>query len=268
MVRAGLNAVRVYTPPPMWLMDLAAESGLRVMAGSPWEQHIAFLDDTGRARRIVDAVRADVRRLAGHPALLCHAVGNEIPASVVRWYGKARVERFIGDLCAADKSEDPDALVTYINFPTTEYLDPQSLDFIAFNVYLESRNEFAAYLCRLQNLAGERPLVMAEIGLDSRRHGEDGQAQSLRWQIEAAFEAGCAGAFVFAWTDEWFRGGCDIADWDFGLTTRERRPKQALQAVSTSFEKFLSVPTTIGPPSPSWSVATTVRGPSSRLWSP
>src|SRR5262245_20442373 len=83
-VRAGLNAVRVYPPPPMWLMDLAPESGLRVMAGVPWEQHIAFLDDPGRARRIVGAVRADVRRLAGHPALLCHAVGNEIPASVVR----------------------------------------------------------------------------------------------------------------------------------------------------------------------------------------
>jgi len=238
MVRAGLNSVRVYTRPPMWLMDLAAESGLRVMAGVPWEQHIAFLDDTDRARRIVDAVRADVRRLAGHPALLCHAVGNEIPASVVRWHGKARVERFIDELCAAAKSEDPDALVTYINFPTTEYLDPQSLDFSAFNVYLESRNEFAAYLSRLQNLAEERPLVMAEIGLDSRRHGEDGQAQSLRWQIEAAFEGGCAGVFVFAWTDEWFRGGCDIADWDFGLTTRERRPKQALQAVSASFAKI------------------------------
>src|SRR5262249_44271071 len=82
-----------------------------------------------------------------------------------------------------------------------------------------------------------RPLVMAEIGLDSRRHGEDGQAQSLRWQIEAAFEAGCAGVFVFAWTDEWVRGGCDIADWDFGLTTRGRLPKQGLRAVSASFAK-------------------------------
>ena len=30
--------------------------------------------------------------MASHPAVLCYAVGNEIPASVVRWYGKARVE--------------------------------------------------------------------------------------------------------------------------------------------------------------------------------
>ena len=237
MARAGLNAVRTYTSPPSWMMDLAAECGLRVMAGLPWEQHIAFLDDKDSIRRILRTVRADVRHLAGHPALLCHAVGNEIPASVVRWHGKSRIEKFIGDLCRAAKTEDPGSLVTYVNFPTTEYLDLPFLDFVAFNVYLESRDRLAAYLARLQNRAGERPLVMAEIGLDSRRNGEDRQAQSLRWQIEAAFEAGCAGAFVFAWTDEWFRGGHDILDWDFGLVTRERRPKPALQAVSSAFEK-------------------------------
>ncbi len=43
--------------------------------------------------------------------------------------------------------------------------------------------------------------------------------------------AGCAGAFVFAWTDEWHRGGFDVEDWDFGLTRRDRRPKPALAAV-------------------------------------
>jgi O-antigen biosynthesis protein len=237
MARAGLNSVRVYTPPPLWMMDLAAECGLRVMAGLPWEQHIAFLDDKDRARRILETVRADARRLAGHPALLCHAVGNEIPASVVRWHGKTRIEKFIRDLCSVAKAEDPGSLVTYVNFPTTEYLDLPFLDFVAFNVYLENRDRLAAYLARLQNRAGERPLVMAEIGLDSRRNGEDRQAESLRWQIDAAFEAGCAGAFVFAWTDEWFRGGQDVSDWDFGLVTRERRPKLALQAVSSAFEK-------------------------------
>jgi O-antigen biosynthesis protein len=235
MAEAGLNSVRVYTAPPLRLMDAAAARGLRVMVGLPWEQHIAFLDEKYRAQRIVNEIRTSVQRLAGHPALLCYAVGNEIPASVVRWYGKGRVERFIGRLCAAAKSEDPGALVTYVNFPTTEYLDLPLLNFVSFNVYLESKDRLSSYLARLQNLAGERPLLMAEIGLDSGRNGEDSQAQSLHWQIATTFEAGCVGAFVFAWTDEWFRGGHDIADWDFGLVTRERRPKQALRAVSARF---------------------------------
>ncbi|MGW8321526.1 MAG: glycosyltransferase, partial [Thermodesulfobacteriota bacterium] len=40
---------------------------------------------------------------------------------------------------------------------------------------------------------------------------------------------------MFAWTDEWFRGGFDIRDWDFGLTTRERKPKPALTTVSQCY---------------------------------
>jgi GT2 family glycosyltransferase len=232
---AGFNSVRVYTTPPSWLLDEAARCGLRVMIGLPWEQHIAFLDDNTRVQRIMRDTRLSVRGLARHPAVLCYVVGNEIPPSVVRWYGKSRIERFIKSLCEAVKSEDPTALATYVNFPTTEYLDLPFLDFFAFNVYLERKGSLKSYLARLQNLAGERPLVMAEIGLDSRRNGEAAQAQSLDWQIATAFEAGCAGAFVYAWTDEWFRGGHDIDDWDFGLTTRDRQPKAALPTVSARF---------------------------------
>jgi GT2 family glycosyltransferase len=243
MTRAGINSLRVYTVPRRWFLDLAAAHGLRVMIGLPWEQHVTFLDGRDRARRILSDIRASVRRLAGHPAVLCYAVGNEIPASVVRWYGKPRIENFICRLCAAVKSEDPIALVTYVNFPTTEYLDLPFVDFVAFNVYLEARDDFRAYLARLQNLAGERPLVMAELGLDSGRNGEVVQAEMLEWQILTAFETGCAGAFVFAWTDEWFRGGHDITDWGFGLTTRDRRPKKALASVSMC---FANVPFSLG----------------------
>src|SRR6266576_923373 len=38
----GINAVRTYTLPPRWLLDLAAQSGLRVFVGLPWEQHVTF----------------------------------------------------------------------------------------------------------------------------------------------------------------------------------------------------------------------------------
>ncbi len=136
---------------------------------------------------------------------------------------------------ASPKLKIPEGLVTYINFPSTEYLQLPFLDLYGWNVYLESRERLDAYLARLQNLAGERPLLLAEIGLDSRRHGEQAQAESLAWQVHAAFAAGCAGACVFAWTDEWWRGGYDIDAWDFGLTTRDRQAKPALHAVSRAF---------------------------------
>ncbi len=237
MRAAGLNSIRTYTPPPEWLLELAAANGHHVLVGLPWTQHVTFLDVRRVTRQIRKQVRDAARSVAGHPALLGFAVGNEIPAPIVRWHGRGRVERFIANLHDIAKSEDPGALVTYVNYPTTEYLELPFLDFVSFNVYLETRQSLEGYLARLHNLAGDRPLVMAEIGLDSLRHGKDRQAEALRWQLEAVLGSGCAGAFVFAWTDEWHRGGLDIEDWDFGLTARDRTPKPALTTVARTFAR-------------------------------
>ena len=238
MAATGVTALRTYTVPPHWLLDAALRHGLWVMVGLPWEQHVAFLEGRRQASDIERRVREGVRSCAGHPAVLCYAVGNEVPAPIVRWHGHAKVERFLERLYRAAKDEDPEALVTYVSFPSTEYLDLPFVDFLCFNVYLEAREGLAAYLARLQNIAGEKPLVMAEIGLDSRRNGVATQARALEWQIATAFEGGCAGAFLFAWTDEWHRGGEEVGDWDFGLTDRERQPKPALRVVQQAFEEL------------------------------
>jgi GT2 family glycosyltransferase len=235
MAAHGINSVRTYVPPPTWLLDIARRCGLRVMVGLAWEQHVAFLDDRKLIRTIEGRIRDGVQSCTGHPAVLCYSIGNEIPASIVRWHGRHRIERFLKRLYRIAKQADPEGLVTYVNFPTTEYLQLPFLDLHCFNVYLERQADFAAYLARLQNLVGERPLLMAEIGLDSRRNGVDLQAESLDWQLRSAFAEGCAGTFVFSWTDEWYRGGFEIEDWDFGVTTRDRAPKPALAAIEKAY---------------------------------
>ncbi|MGB7070461.1 MAG: glycosyltransferase [Pyrinomonadaceae bacterium] len=232
----GINAVRTYTVPPISLLDCAKNHGLRVLIGIPWEQHISFLDDKARIRRIEREVYEAVRSFANHPAILAYTLGNEIPGTVVRWYGHKRIENFLRRLYRAGKEADPSGLFTYVNFPTTEYLDTSFTDFDCFNVYLEEKENLEKYLTRLHNISGDRPLVMAEIGLDSQRNGKRKQAEALGWQISSVFSSGCAGAFVFAWTDEWWRSGQDIEDWDFGLTSRDREPKEALYTVSKAFD--------------------------------
>ena len=245
MAASGFNAVRTYTVPPLWLLDAARRHGLYVMIGIPVERYIGFIAERRkRGEPEIEAiVRAAVRATADHPAVLCYAIGNEIPAPVARWFGARRVERYLRRLYQAAKAEAPDCLVTYVNYPSTEYLRLGFLDFLCFNVYLESQERLQAYLARLHNLAGDRPIVMGELGLDSRRNGEHLQARTLDWQVRSVFASACAGAFVYAWTDEWHRSGEDVEDWDFGLTRRDRSAKPALRAVQEAFAEVPHDPT-------------------------
>jgi GT2 family glycosyltransferase len=236
MAAAGFNTVRIpHTMPPRRLLDIAGEHGLRVMAGLSAEQYVGYLIDRRKAPDIRGLVRQRARVCADHPALLCYGLGNEIPSSLARWIGRPRLESYIKELYWTVKDVDSRALVTYVNYPTTEYLHLPFLDLLCFNVYLEQREKFEAYLARLHNLAGDRPLVMSEVGLDALRNGVDRQAEALDWQIRTSFGQGCAGVVVFSWTDEWFRGGAEVDDWEFGLTGRDRRPKKSLTAVSRAF---------------------------------
>jgi GT2 family glycosyltransferase len=236
IARHGFNAIRTYTVPPRWLLDAAHRAGLWVLAGLPWEQHVAFLEDRSTARAIEHRVREGVRACAGHPAVLAYAVGNEIPTSIVRWHGRRRVERFLERLSVAAREEDPEGLVTYANYPSTEYLELAWADLFSFNVYLEDPSALDSYLPRLHNVAGDRPVVLAELGLDSRRNGVRAQSEVVSREIRSAFTSGCTGVFVFSWTDEWHRGGQDIVDWGFGLTDRRRSPRPALAAVAEAFD--------------------------------
>ena len=236
MAAAGFNAVRIpHTTPPRELLDCAHRLGLRVMVGLSAEQYAGYLADGKDVSEIEERIRSRVDVCRGHPALLCYALGNEIPASMVRWLGRKKVERYLEHLYDVVKSADPGGLVTYVNYPSTEYLELPFLDLVSFNVYLESKERLEAYLARLQNVSGDRPLLMSELGLDSLRNGEDKQAKALAWQIRATFAAGGCGAFVFSWTDEWYRGGADVDDWAFGLTGRDRHPKPSLKAVQEAF---------------------------------
>src|SRR3989449_1004464 len=235
MATNGFSVVRVHTGPPRWLLDVALQNGLRVMVGLNWGEHMAFLDEPGKVKEIEARIRRWIGVCADHPAVFGYSIGNEIPASIVRWHGRRRVEKFIERLYRIAKEEDPDALVTYVNYPSTEYLRLPFLDFVSFNVYLESRRSLEDYLARLHSLSDDRPVLLSEIGLDSLRNGEEKQAAILSGQVRAAFRLGCAGVIVFAWTDEWYHGKFRVEDWAFGLTTADRTAKPALQAVSRAF---------------------------------
>ncbi len=228
---SGINTVRVYTPPSDRIADAAAEAGLFLVPDICWGPRRCELDDPDRMKFIESWVRGHSRRLADHPAILMYSIGNEIPPLLVRWYGRQRIETFLYWLYGLAKEASPETLVTYANHPPTEHLVLSFLDVVSYNVYLEREPEFRKYLARLQMLAGERPLFLAEIGLDSAGHGVCKQSYFLDWQLRAVWEKGLCGAVVYSWTDEWSIHGHEIAGWKFGLTDADRRPKPALATV-------------------------------------
>jgi len=231
MRELGANCLRTFTPPPVWLLDLAGEQDLGVLVGLPWTEHVCFLDDKAVMKQIHGQIRDGVHPLKDHAAVYAFMIGNEIPPDIVRWHRPDKVRTFLQELYAISKDLAPEAMVSYANFPPTEYLGLDFLDFISFNVYLHHEPAFRKYLSRLQNIATDKPLVLTEFGIDSMREGTAHQAEILSWQVRAAYEAGVAGTFVFAWTDDWFTGGFQVEDWEFGLVDRTRETKPAFQAV-------------------------------------
>jgi GT2 family glycosyltransferase len=236
MQHAGINAVRTYHVPPGWLLDLADERGMHVLIDVPWRKHLCFLEGRAARAEARAAVRAAAKLGTSHGSVFAYSIGNEIRPDVVRWYGARRVERFLAELGDVARQTDSAGLVTYASYPPTEYLDVSFLDFATFNVYLHDRGAFRRYLLRLMNLVGDKPLVLGELGMDTRRHGESGQADFLAGHLAEARLLGAAGEFVFSWTDDWHTGGHRITDWEFGITRTDRSPKASYHAMREVFE--------------------------------
>ncbi len=240
----GFNTVRLYNPPSEAVLAEALAHDLRLIVGIPWTDHVDFLARRDHRRQIENTVREAAQKYGGHPAVAALLVGNEIEKTLVRWMGPVKVKRFLERLIAIVRAETPHCLVSYATYPSTEYLVPVNADFLAVNVYLEEEAAFEKYLRRLQNMAGNKPLVITEFGVDVRQHGEAGQAAIRTWQTACVGRLGVAGNVWFSFTDEWFRGGAEVTKWAFGLVTRDRSPRPA-----TGVSKFIT-----SSPSPTVSV--------------
>jgi GT2 family glycosyltransferase len=229
---AGFNALRLYEMPGRGLLDAAWRHGLMVFGGLKWGQSADFC----RAPELYASARQELARCLGetadHPALAAVYVGNEVPADLARWMGPLRVRQALEGLIAHGRQVAPELMFAYANYPSTEYLEPENADFTAFNVYLEEESALRSYIKRLHHIAGDRPLVIAEFGLDSKRNGTAKQAATLSWALRAASELDTAGMTVYAWSDRWWNAGAEVLDWDFGLVDRSGMAKPALDVVS------------------------------------
>ena len=165
----------------------AAEHGLRVMVGLPWEQHVAFLDDRGA--RALDRARACARacaRCAGHP-------GRALLRDRQRDPGADRALARRGAGSSASSSASTDAvegrgprrarhLRQLSRRPSTSSC--RSSTSSASTSTSSRRTRLEAYLARLQNLAGDRPLLHGrDRARQPAQRRASGRRRSLDWQV-------------------------------------------------------------------------------------
>lgn len=230
---AGFNAVRVYLSPSKELLDAAQAADVRVMVGINWQWNRVFLggDEQSVFERAQSLLIEELGKWASHPAVVACYVANELQPDLARWMGERAVREALERLIDLVHQHSPQLLAAYSSYPSSECLEPQNADFTALNVYLEKPEEFASYLKRLHHLAGDRPVVISEFGLDSQSLSEEQQAQTLSWSLHESQAAGLAGWTCFAWSDRWESGGNELFGWDFGLTRRDGSVKPSYAAV-------------------------------------
>lgn len=257
---AGFDSIRIYSLPGKALLDEAVKHDLLVIPTHAWAHGCDFIAHPSIFQNAKTTLLTWLANHGQHPALGALLVGNEIPSDMARWMKEYRVLEHLDELIRAAQEAVPGLPVAYANFPSTEYLEPPSADFTAFNIYLEDPADLASYLPRLHHLAGDRPVFLAEFGMDTGHNPEEEQAALLPHALRLSRQAGLGGATIYAWSDHWFNNGQTIRDWSFGLNRRDGSPKPALEAL-----KQTSLPLPLPENPPRFSVIICTRNGASRL---
>ncbi len=233
----GANVVRVYGWAPgvdhKAFLDACYNGGvdpIHVIVNLwIWEQ--TDWSDTAAVDALCTQFAALEDWLAGHPAVLAVALGNEVNlvtpagkaapngATVAYWKAMERV-------AAAVKARNPARLVTV---PTNDALahvavaeaHVPGIDFWSLQLY--RGDGFGSFFADYGALS-TKPVVLTEFGMDAYDHAAGaeypnngyraGQALGSLWQGIVAARAVCAGGCVFEYSDEWGKvGGAGTSAW-------------------------------------------------------
>ncbi|NCC52194.1 MAG: hypothetical protein EOM20_13390 [Spartobacteria bacterium] len=235
----GFNAIRWFNTTPRGL-QICREENMLIFVQFWIDQEGDFHDETFKAdniRRIRNAVK---KFKAYDDVILGYLVMNEPYMHLASC--QADVDATLNHLVAvrdAIKEEDPQAYVSFDNWPSLAFLDHSYWDFIAFNVYTWGQvtgtphgmgyRPFIEWLKKKH--AADKPLVIMEYGASvcssEPAYGggtEEGQMTNSILMLRDIIAAGAAGACYTHYADQiWKEGEPDVQDdhpeeW-FGMRT-------------------------------------------------
>ena len=143
--------------------------GLKIFLDVAWPKNLTFCRRPGDRRAGArDAVREAARRVRQSPGDVCDQRRQRDPAGHRALHGQ-RAGRAVHRRAGRDRQGRGAALPrrrsrTSRRPNTSSRAD---IDFVCFNVYLHDEQVFRNYLARLQNIAGEKPLMLGEYGIDT-----------------------------------------------------------------------------------------------------
>jgi len=253
------NTILVYDLPA-YVLDLSAKDNLLVIytisinwwaLGSPGfaKEKERILEKIGTCK---DASN-----------ILAWELGNEIPAQLLQKINSDTIEREMKELYSAVRAKDPGHYVMHGNWPVTKSLHFNFFDLSGFNVYPVWPPEvvtrgYGNYISTvLQPIAGNKPLLITEFGVNSLEAGEDGQARITDQCWQDLLKAGACGGVVFSFADEWWKNYDNPVAvdqwWDrrpapedekaqdldpeehYGIVNTDRTPKRAFMIVEKMF---------------------------------
>lgn len=166
LAAAGARVVRVYRESDAWVLDAAAQLGMKVVMGL-WVEHPRHgfrLDDKAAMRAREAAIRAFVTRYRHHPALLAWGVGNEVETGeadpLPAWRA---VDRLAGVVKASDPDHPTLMVVADTGLEQLRRLAdccPQ-VDLLGINVYAGAVFDLPQ---RLRAAGITKPVVVTELG--------------------------------------------------------------------------------------------------------
>lgn len=259
---ANANTILVYDPPP-YVLEMAKKNELQVFCTFAINWYGLENDSAFNAQKT--SILEEVMALKGSDALLGWVIGNEIPENALLKHGNRFYEVALKKLYDEIKKIDPAHPITHSNWPLAKSLNLSFLDIISFNVYPVWPTEvisrgYGNYIHDiLKPIAGTKPLLITEFGINSLESGNEGQAQTIEGCWKEIKKQGTCGGIVFSFADEWWKNydnpvrpdnywlreasANDEATHDedpeeyYGLMTSERQPKKSYYTVQSMFSE-------------------------------
>ena len=217
---AGFNAIRTWSELSEEELEVAQESGLKVVLGIGINPEDDF-SNPEVVERLMGIVKNVLAYSKNYDSVITYLIMNEPMPHHIKTVGAQATVDLWKKMRDLIHREHPGIPVTISgNSTVTEFVDMNVFDVYAYNSYdydgFNYTHGFANAARILPQLNGQgKPLLLTEFGMSVSRQGGESrygantlmaQMEILPWYYRQLLDAGAAGACPFYYADGWWKG--------------------------------------------------------------